>query len=214
MIRSTPPQVTPERIALRGPAGSIEAVLEDPGVAGDAYAVVCHPHPLFGGTMENKVVTTLARALHACAIPTLRFNFRGVERSEGSFDGGGGETDDALAVADWGATHWPRRQLVVAGFSFGAYVALRLAQRRAVRRLILVAPPVGRFDFSALSAPGAPWVVIQGDADEVVDPLAVSGWAQASSPAPELLMMTGVGHFFHGRLTDLRDAVVGEIRSA
>ncbi len=213
MNRSTAPQAASERIFITGPAGPIEAVIEDPGAAGDAYAIVCHPHPQFGGTMDNKVVTTLARALHSCAIPTLRFNFRGVGRSGGTFDGGEGETDDALAVADWGAGHWAGRRLVVAGFSFGAYVALRLARRRALSHLVLVAPPVGRFDFSALAAPDAPWTVIQGDADEVVDAAAVTRWALAASPAPKLLTMPGVGHFFHGRLTDLRDAVAGEIRS-
>ncbi len=213
MRQSTPPRAAPEGIDIEGPAGLIEAVLEDSRADGDAYAIVCHPHPEFGGTMNNKVVTTLARALQDCAIPVLRFNFRGVERSEGSFDGGIGETEDALAVADWGARRWPGRSPIVAGFSFGSYVALRVAERRTARRVILVAPPVGRFDFTVLSTPGVPWMVIQGDADEVVDPGAVRRWALASAPAPKLLMMPGVGHFFHGRLTDLRDAVTGEIRS-
>ena len=213
MHRSTPPQAAPERVNIEGPAGLIEAVLEDPGEDGDSYAIVCHPHPQFGGTMDNKVVTTLARALQSCAIATLRFNFRGVGRSAGTFDGGVGETDDALAVADWGAARWPDRSLMVAGFSFGAYVALRLSQRREARRFILVAPPVGRFDFSVPQAPNAPCMVIQGDADDVVDPEAVRRWALAAAPAPKLLMMPGAGHFFHGRLTDLRDAVTGEIRS-
>jgi len=119
-----------ERLSLEGPAGALEAVLEDPGAAGISYAVVCHPHPLYGGTMDNKVVTTVARALQDAGMPTLRFNFRGVGASDGAFDQGSGETADADAVAAWGAERWPGRTLVIAGFSFGAYVALRLAQQR------------------------------------------------------------------------------------
>lgn len=202
-----------ERIAIDGPAGLIETVVEDPRAAGGRYGVVCHPHPLFGGTMDNKVVTTLARGLQDCAVPTVRFNFRGVGASEGGFDEGAGETDDALAVAAWGARRWPGRRLVVAGFSFGAYVAMRVAQRLPLDRLILVAPPVGRFDFSGFAAPRCPWLVIQGDADDVVDAGAVIRWAQSVSPAPSLCVMPGVGHFFHGRLPELREAVVGEVRS-
>jgi uncharacterized protein len=202
-----------EQLSIAGPAGSLQAIAEDPLVPAPNYAVLCHPHPLFGGTMENKVVTTLARALHATGTPTLRFNFRGVGASEGAFDGGMGETDDAAAVASYGAMRWPGRQLVLAGFSFGAFVALRLAQQRELARLITVAPPVERFDFSSLAAPACPWLVVQGDADDVVDPHRVLAWAQALEPAPRLLVMPGVGHFFHGHLSVLRDAVVDAIRS-
>jgi len=99
-----------ERLSLEGPAGALEAVVEDPGAAGPSYAVVCHPHPLYGGTMDNKVVTTVARALQESGIPTLRFNFRGVGASAGAFDRGSGETDDADAVAAWGAGRWPGRR--------------------------------------------------------------------------------------------------------
>ncbi|HUY84279.1 MAG TPA: alpha/beta fold hydrolase [Steroidobacteraceae bacterium] len=210
----SPAPARPQGLGITGPAGNIQAVVEDPRSDGDAYGVVCHPHPLFGGTMDNKVVTTVARALQECAIPTVRFNFRGVGSSEGTYDEGVGETDDVCAVADWGERCWPGRRLMLAGFSFGAYVALRAAQRRELANLILVAPPVGRFDFSALAAPRCPWLVIQGDADDVVDPQAVADWARRSVPTPTLACMHGVGHFFHGRLSDLRDAVIGEVRSA
>src|SRR5579864_6855658 len=111
-----------DRLSIKGPAGALEAIVEDPGAAGSSYAVVCHPHPLFGGTMDNKVVTTVARALQDNGIPTLRFNFRGVGASAGVFDQGMGETADADAAASWGAERWPGRTLVAAGFSFGAYV--------------------------------------------------------------------------------------------
>jgi len=201
------------RITIAGPVGSIEALLEDPGLDGAGFAVICHPHPQFGGTMDNKVVTTLARAIHECGMASLRFNFRGVGASEGVFDHGIGETEDALAVLDWGRSRWPGR-LVIAGFSFGAYVSMRVAQVREPDRVILVAPPVGRFDFARLRPPSCPWMVVQGDADDVVDPAAVTGWAGAVTPTPRLLVLPGVGHFFHRHLLELQDAVVDEIRSA
>src|ERR1700679_3747467 len=126
----------PEHISIAGEAGALEAIVEDPGVQGPSYGVICHPHPLYGGTMDNKVVTTVARALREAGIPTLRFNFRGVGGSAGAFAEGIGETADAQAVASWGALRWPARGLVIAGFSFGSFVALRLAQQRPASRLI------------------------------------------------------------------------------
>jgi len=205
------------RVSIDGPAGALEAVVEEPGHSGDRYAVVCHPHPLFGGTMENKVVTTLARALLMTGCPVVRFNFRGVGRSGGAFDEGIGETADAGAVAAWGELRWPGRRFVIAGFSFGAYVALRLAQLRPPAALVTVAPPVKMtglsrsYDFSRLRAPDCPWLVVQGDADEVVDARSVIDWAGGLEPRPQILVMPGVGHFFHGHLVGLRDAVVGAL---
>jgi alpha/beta superfamily hydrolase len=202
-----------ERLFIDGPAGPLEAVVEDTAPAGTSYAVVCHPHPLFGGTMDNKVVTTLARALHETGIPTLRFNFRGVGASAGAFDQGVGETADADAVAAWGALRWPGRTLVIAGFSFGGYVGLRLAQQRVPRHLITVAPAIQRFDASDMTVPRCPWLVVQGDADDMVDPAAVINWVNGLEPKPRLVVLKGVGHFFHGRLRELQDAVVDAIRS-
>jgi uncharacterized protein len=202
-----------ERLSLAGPAGPMEAALEDTGEAGTRYAVVCHPHPLYGGTMDNKVVTTVARALQEIGIPTVRFNFRGVGASAGAYDEGRGETADADAAASWGAQRWPGRQLVIAGFSFGAYIALRLAQQRSADWLITIAPPVDLFDFSRISAPACPWLVVQGDADDVVNPNKVLAWAASLNPAPRLVVLPGVGHFFHGHLRELRDAVLDAIRS-
>jgi hypothetical protein len=208
-----------ERLSIEGPAGALEAVAEDPGVEGSSYAVVCHPHPLFGGTMDNKVVTTVARALQETGIPTLRFNFRGVGASAGAFDHGVGETADADAVASRGAELWPGRTLVLAGFSFGGYVALRLAQQRVLRHLITVAPAIQLIDASSMAAPGSmavprcPWLVVQGDADDVVDPAAVINWVNGLDPKPQLVVLPGVGHFFHGRLHELRGAVIDAIRS-
>jgi uncharacterized protein len=206
-----------ERLSLEGPAGALEAVLEDPGTPGISYAVVCHPHPLYGGTMDNKVITTVARALQDAGMPTLRFNFRGVGASDGVFDQGSGETADAEAVAAWGAQRWPGRSLVIAGFSFGAYVALRLAQQRLpqqrpLRRLIAIAPAIQRQGEAAMPVP-CPWLVVQGDADEIVDPAGVIAWINDFEPKPRLVVLAGAGHFFHHRLQELRDIVVEEMRN-
>jgi uncharacterized protein len=203
-----------ERLAIPGPAGGLEAIADEAeGVAQPLYGIVCHPHPLYGGTMDNKVVYTVARALQTAGVATLRFNFRGVGASEGVYDEGAGETQDAAAAADFGAVRWPRRRLILAGFSFGAFVALRLALARDTVRLITVAPPVGRFDFSELHAPACPWLVVQGDADEVVDPSTVIAWVKRQEPTPQLRIVPGVGHFFHGHLAELRDAVIETLRS-
>src|ERR1700721_2311400 len=196
----------PEHVSIAGQAGALEAIVEDPGGQGPSYGVICHPHPLYGGTMDNKVVTTVARALQETGIPTLRFNFRGVAASAGEFDQGVGETADADAVASWGAERWPGRSLVIAGFSFGGYVALRLAQRRLPRHLITIAPAIQGLAAASTAVPPCPWLVIQGDADDVVDPAAVIGWVNALDPKPRLMVLPGVGHFFHGRLGELGGA--------
>ena len=201
-----------EHVSIAGQAGALEAIVEDPGVQGPSSGVICHPHPLYGGTMDNKVVTTVARALQETGIPTLRFNFRGVGASAGAFDQGVGETADAEAVAAWGAQRWAGRSLVIAGFSFGGYVALRLAQQRLPRYLITIAPAVQGFA-SSTPVPHCPWLVVQGDADELVDPSAVIDWVNTLDPKPRLVVLPGVGHFFHGRLRELRDAVIDAIRS-
>lgn len=197
-----------ERVVIPGPAGALEALAETPaGFGGARCAVICHPHPLYGGTMDNKVVTITARALQESGIATVRFNFRGVGASEGGFDDGRGETEDALAVADWAVRRWPAARLSVAGFSFGAYVAFQLASRRPVERLYTIAPPVRRFDFAAQPAPRVPWVVIQGDRDELVDVGAVLAWTRSVVPPPTVVVVEGAEHFFHGRLNELRTAV-------
>jgi len=180
---------------------------------GASYAVVCHPHPLHGGTMENKVVTTLARALRDAGVATLRFNFRGVGASAGTYDQGAGETADADAVAAWGRERWPGKTLIIAGFSFGACVALRLALQRSTAQLITVAPAIELLDARTTATPACPWLIVQGDADDVVSPKAVIAWAASLHPAPRLVVLPGVGHFFHGHLQELRNAVNTAIRS-
>jgi len=196
-------------VELTGPAGRIEGLLQEHEGADPALvALVCHPHPLYGGTLHNKVTHRVASTLHARGAAVLRFNFRGVGRSSGSFDQGAGETEDALAAVDWLTAQHPGLPLWLAGFSFGAYVALRAQSQRPVRKLVTVAPAVERFDAAAVVTPSMPWLLVQGDADDVVPPQAVLDWAAALTPPPRLAVLKGAGHFFHGRLNELRDAVV------
>ena len=203
-----------QRVSVDGPAGALEAILVDTCSEDSPFAVICHPHPLFGGTMENKVVTTLARACAAAAIPTLRFNFRGVGKSAGTYAEGIGEIADAAAVAAWGEQRWPARKLLLAGFSFGGYVALKLSQQLKPTLLITVAPAIEHFDVSSPAALPAHWLLIQGEADEVVNPNAVIRWAQGRIPAPTLVLLPGVGHFFHGQLQRLRAIVTDFVAQA
>jgi alpha/beta superfamily hydrolase len=203
-----------ERITLAGPAGAIEAIAEDPQSAQPpACAVICHPHPLGGGTMTNKVVHTLARCFQELGAATLRFNFRGVGASEGQFDDGNGETQDALAAIAWARARWPARPLWLAGFSFGALVALRAAAQSGPALLVTVAPPVGRWDLRTIEVPNCRWLIVQGDSDELVDAAAVRHWASALAQPPQLTLLVGVDHFFHGRLHDLKDAVLAFARA-
>ena len=157
--------------------------------------------------MQNKVVHTLARAAQDQGVPSLRFNFRGVGGSGGIHDNGVGESDDAAAVADWCRRELGAEKLWALGFSFGSYVALRLAAACDARLLVTVAPPVQRFDFARLEVPRCPWLVVQGDADLLVNHESVLGWARDLNPAPQVEILPGAEHFFHGRLTVLRSLV-------
>lgn len=196
-----------EKVVFTGPGGALEGVIEAPDEP-RGVAVVCHPHPLYQGTMTNKVAHTVARVFNDLGIAALRFNFRGVGASEGVYDEGRGETDDALAVADYAQRRWPGVPLWFGGFSFGAFVALRAANVRAPAGLVTVAIPVQRFDVSDLAQPQCPWVIVQGDQDELVDVDAVVEWVDGLEPGPELVVLSGVDHFFHGRLRELRDTLV------
>jgi len=204
-----------EHLTIPGPAGALEAVLELPAAAAPgAIAVVCHPHPLHEGTMHNKVAHTLARAALGHGAPALRFNFRGVGASAGAYSEGLGETDDALAAVAWLRARHPGASLWLMGFSFGAMVALRAAAAlaaagRAPAALVTVAPAVGRFRPDQPPAPAVPWLLCQGEADELVDAAAVAAWAARQAPPPEIARFAGVSHFFHGHLHELRDAVAG-----
>ena len=200
-----------QALLIPGPAGRIEAALDLPEADASpqpVLAIVCHPLPTEGGSMHNKVVTMAARALREVGATTLRFNFRGVGQSEGRFDDGVGELDDLRAVAAWARANHPDKILWLAGFSFGAYVSLRLAVELRAAALVSIAPPVGRsWDFSAIEVPTAPWLVIQGEADEIVDPQAVFAWLATLPRQPRLVRMPDTSHFFHRKLIDLRGAL-------
>lgn len=200
----------PHPAIIEGPAGPLEARIEDPAPADSpaVCGVVCHPHPLYGGTMQNKVVHTIARAMQELGAPTVRFNFRGVGASAGHYDSGVGELEDALAVCGWAREHWRCQSLWLAGFSFGSAVALQAAERAAPAALVTVAPPVGRIIVMPVPRPPCPWLVVQGDHDELVDVASVRRWVDAFEEKPALVELKGAEHFFHGRLGELREAVL------
>ena len=201
-------------LLLPGPVGALEVAVElpDPHQARCGVAVICHPNPPEGGTMHNKVVTMCARALTESGLTAVRFNFRGVGASVGEFDNGRGEVLDLLAVVEWVRKARPEDALWLAGFSFGSWVALQGARQLPVQQMITIAPPLGRRDFSGVLAPTCPWLVIQGEADEVVSPAAVFDWLATQSPEPTVVRMKDTGHFFHRRLLDLRGAIKNGVR--
>ena len=204
------PRTRRERIA--GPAGAIECAIDEPADVPRGLAVICHPHPQFGGTLDNKVVQTLARAFAQLDLRSVRFNFRGIGASEGAWDGGRGEVDDALAVIAayrHGAEAEAARAmpLVLAGFSFGGYVAAEAARRlpegAKASRLVLVAPSTQKEEVPLVPSDT---LVIHGDADDVVPLAATLDWARPQSLP--VTVVPGAGHFFHGQLTLLKNIVL------
>jgi len=191
---------------LRGPMGQLECVADvpEPGDERPATIVLCHPHPLHGGTMHNKVVTIMERSMRELGLRTIRFNFRGAGESEGEHDEGYGETDDLFAVTEWVRRTRPDDDLWLGGFSFGSYITLRAAQNLQLGQLISIAPAVDRYEFSSIQHPNCPWLVVQGDEDEVVAVENVNLWIETLDPPPDYLVMEQAGHFFHRRLMDLR----------
>jgi len=205
-MSTKPPRSRKETVP--GPVGNLEAIVETPadGVPKGAV-VVCHPHPQHGGTMHNKVAHTLARAFVRMDFAALRFNFRGTEASEGEYDDGVGELDDALAAIEWLRAEFPDGPLWIAGFSFGAAIAVRAAIETSPAGLVTVAPAVSRFASGLQEQPDCPWLIVQGDQDELVDIEETIEWVNSLAPGPELAALTGAEHFFHGRLLDLREIV-------
>lgn len=201
MTAPAPGRVEP--LVIRGPAGSLEALLSRPRADLVGTAVVCHPNPLEQGTMHHKVVFTLARAFERAGILALRFNFRGVGESEGHYGGGVGEAEDAVAVGEWLRTQWPDLPLYAAGFSFGALVAIVLTRSLATRALVTVAPPAARMAKARVAPPECPWLVIQGDQDTVTPLAELEAWLEANGARPKCRIVTGAGHFFHGQLAEI-----------
>lgn len=202
-----------ERFQLQGPSGAVEVLRDSPADASRGVAVIAHPHPLFGGTMDNKVVQTLARAFVQSGWTAVRFNFRGVGASAGVHDEGRGEADDLLTVI---ASTAPDGPLALAGFSFGSFVASRallaLWPARAVEKLILVGTAASRFDVATLPAEVHDrTLVIHGELDETVPLQSVFDWARPQSLP--VTVVPGGAHFFHGQLPLLKNLVVRHLRS-
>lgn len=205
LIRETP-------VMIDGPSGQLEALSLEVAEA-RGVALICHPNPVQGGTMLNKVVSTLQRTARDAGYHTLRFNYRGVGASAGSHDMGSGEVDDAEAVAHWLRERYPELPLTLLGFSFGGFVAASLGARLEQQgiepaQLFMIAPAVMRLSGDNPPAERCPMVVIQPDADEVVEPQLVYDWSANLGRAHELLKVAECGHFFHGKLTDLKDLLL------
>ena len=193
---------------VAGPAGKLQVLETVPETAPGALAVICHPHPLHGGTLDNKIVHQLAKSFVALGAVSVRFNFRGVGQSEGEYDEGRGERDDLLAVVEWARQRWPGLPLWLAGFSFGGYIALDAAQLLQPDWLVTVAPAVNYFPDRPVSLKAVRWLLIHGDADDIVPGSALESWIGRQGLAPDMVTIEGAGHFFHGRLNALRDIVL------
>ncbi len=204
------PRTVREQIA--GPAGPIECAIDRPGGAPRGLALACHPHPQFGGTLDNKVVQTIARACLELGWASLRFNFRGVGASEGLWDEGRGEIDDALAVlAAWrGREEFAGLPFLLAGFSFGGYVAAAVARQLGAddppRRIVLVGPSTEKQPVADVPADT---LVIHGESDDVVPLAATLAWARPQNLP--VIVFPGVGHFFHGQIALLKKVIVREL---
>ena len=199
-------------VFIDGPCGQLEALyLEVADARGSV--LICHPNPVQGGTMLNKVVSTLQRTARDAGYNTLRFNYRGVGQSAGSHDMGAGEVDDAESVAHWLRQQHPTQPLALMGFSFGGFVAAALGGRLEavgveLQQLFMIAPAVMRLSEEFPLPQRCPLSIVQPDADEVVQPQLVYEWSDALSRPHELLKVAECGHFFHGKLTDLKDLVL------
>ena len=197
-----------ERSTIAGPAGALEIAQNVPEAPPRGIALVAHPHPLQGGTLDNKVAQTLAKTFYTLGYAAIRFNFRGVGRSEGTFDEGRGEAQDALAALRFAQSRLDEPAgalpVVLAGFSFGSYVQTIVAQSVQAERLVLVGPAVGRFTIGTVPADT---IVIHGEEDDVVPLADVLAWARPQ--ALPVVVFPGCGHFFHGRLLQLQAAITG-----
>ena len=210
MAHGPPPRATRLRpVAFAGLAGHLDGLLQEHDAHDHAVtAVVCHPHPLHGGTQHNKVVHRVASVLHDLGAAVLRFDFRGVGKSEGRHDHGVGELEDARAALAWMRARYPDARRWLAGFSFGAWVGARLAaSERDIEQLILVAPPVATSDFSVMRVAAVPKLVIQGTADDLAPLAALEREFPSWAEPKRLITIGGATHFFDRRLGELADAL-------
>lgn len=198
-------------ITLKGPAGELEAITLGPDTEPKGLAIICHPHPQFEGTMHNKVVTTLARTLCAQGYAVVRFNFRGVGKSAGSYGEGKGEVEDLISVIKWAREQCPNKGLWLAGFSFGAYIVAKTSQTEKVSQLILVAPPVHYSGFAELTHFPCPVLIIQGETDEIVAAENVKAWVDKITTSKKLILLPDVTHFFHGKLDAIKKIIQTQV---
>ena len=199
-------------INLTGPSGHIEAILAEPTQPKrPMLGIICHPHPLQGGTMHHKIVTTISRLFSELGLINLRFNFRGVEESAGCYGEALGEAEDLLVVMQWALKTYPNHALWLAGFSFGSYISAYIAARQPVQLLLSIAPPVNHFDFSSLTTISCPWIVVQGDQDEVVPATEVYAWVASLKRPPQLIPIPTATHFFHGHLPALKEKLTQQL---
>ena len=209
-MTSNPTQFPEKTFFITGPAGKIECLAGHPTNTDErrkAVGIICHPHPLFGGTMHNKVVHMIEKAYREMGLYTVRFNFRGVGESEGEFDNGIGESEDLICLYNWIKELFPEHDIWLAGFSFGSYAALQACPEIKPNQFLTIAPPVERYDYTKFNAPKCPWLVIQGEVDDVVTPKAVYDYVNNLNPSPQLITFK-TGHFFHRRLIDLKGAII------
>lgn len=204
---------TAEKHAVPGPAGAIETLVEAASPAPRALAVVCHPHPLHGGSMTNKVAYTLARAFQRSGAVAVRFNFRGVGESAGTYADGEGEREDAAAVVRWARAMHPGLPLYLGGFSFGAGIAANIAAALDAAFLVTVALPVGRL-VDGVAPPGCPWLIVHGSEDELVPLDELRAWRERHAADACLAVLEGATHFFHGRLTELSSRIESFVEEA
>jgi uncharacterized protein len=193
---------------IDGPAGVLQLLRDMPAGPPQALAVVCHPHPLHGGTLNNKIVHQLARVFSQLGAVSVRFNFRGVGGSEGRYDEGRGEQQDLMAVVAWAARQWPGLPLWLGGFSFGGFVAMQASAVLQPARLVTVAPAINYFPRLPDEVSAADWLLIQGQDDDIVPAAAVQAFVSELHAPPELVLVGGAGHFFHGRLNELKQVVL------
>jgi len=191
-----------EKVSIEGKAGYLEGLYQA-GQAGKPAVIVCHPHPLYGGTMRNKVVYWMSRSFEDMGYSVLRFNFRGVEKSEGSWDEGKGEADDVTTAIDWLAQQQPNAPLYFAGFSFGCFAGLQAVRHdMRIQRMLAVAPAVNLWSFGFMQADERPLTVIQGTSDEIVPCEQVVAWAE-HMPQVDLHLVDGAGHFFPKHMDEM-----------
>ena len=200
---------TNETFLIQGPAGHLEILVTLSKKAKKfIIGIICHPHPLYGGTMNNKVVTTLFKVLDELRIQTVRFNFRGVGRSQGQYDNGVGEIEDLKAVLRWVKQTFSTDKIWLAGFSFGAYISAKVAYDQKVAQLISIAPPIFYEGFSLLTQMASPWLIAQGDQDEIVSFDQVKEFVHKISSPVNFLVIPGASHFFHGQLMQLKELLI------